>query len=147
MKKVKFEIIEGGIFKDERGVITFVNDFRFKNIIRFYMIENKDVNLIRAWQGHKYESKCFFAVQGSFSISLIEVDNWQNPSPSLKPISFELNSNKSQVLMVSGGYANGIKSLEEDSKLMVFSDFSLEQSNQDSYKFKSDKWAFDSKLK
>lgn len=32
------EIIEGGIFQDHRGVLSYVNDFKFDDIQRFYII-------------------------------------------------------------------------------------------------------------
>ena len=140
MKQVKFELIEGGIYGDERGELSFVNDFNFKDVVRFYTIKNKDLSVIRAWQGHQYETKYFYVLEGSFLISLILIDDWINPSRDLEPTSIVLTSNKSQILKVPGGYANGIKSLEEESKLIVYSDFTIEQSQKDNFRFESDFW-------
>jgi hypothetical protein len=38
------------------------------------------------------------------------------------------------ILEIGGGYFNGFEALEEGSVLMVFSDFSLEESNNDNYR-------------
>ena len=38
------------------------------------------------------------------------------------------------------GYANGLKALEPDSEVMVFSEFSLEDSLLDEIRFHSDLW-------
>ena len=46
-------IINGDNFVDERGVLSFVNDFDFDKIKRFYQISNHKKNYIRAWHGHK----------------------------------------------------------------------------------------------
>ena len=43
-------------------------------------------------------------------------------------------------LHVPGGYANGIKSIEPNSKLMVFSEFSIEDGKRDDYRFDKDLW-------
>lgn len=63
------KIIKGGKFKDERGLIRFVNDFHFENIKRFYLIKHPDTKFVRAYQGHQLESKYFYPVSGSFVIA------------------------------------------------------------------------------
>ena len=42
--------------------------------------------------------------------------------------------------MIPAGYANGIKSLEEGSKLIVFSSNNLEDAKEDDYRFPADMW-------
>jgi dTDP-4-dehydrorhamnose 3,5-epimerase len=51
------QIIEGGLAVDDRGSIVFVNDFSFKDVKRFYQLENFSTNTIRAWHGHQKEGK------------------------------------------------------------------------------------------
>jgi hypothetical protein len=48
-------IIKGGSFSDDRGILRFVNDFRFDDVKRFYLIKHTDPSVIRAWQGHQFE--------------------------------------------------------------------------------------------
>lgn len=133
-------IIQGGIHKDERGKLTFVNDFDLTLIKRYYIIEHADVNVIRAWQGHKNEQKWFQVISGSFQVALVQPDNWENPSDNLNVEKYVLNSNNNQVLHIPGNFANGFKALEENSKMIVFSDFTIEESTNDNFRFESNKW-------
>ena len=134
------QIIEGNLFSDDRGSLSFVNGFSLKSIVRFYEITPKDTSIIRAWQAHKKESKWFYCSQGSFKVNLIKLDSFENPSQELPVFSYELSANNPQVLFIPGGYANGFKALTEDSKLMVFSDFELEGSKLDDFRFETNKW-------
>lgn len=77
-------LIDGGIFTDKRGIIRYANEFTLTNIIRFYTIEHGDVNTVRAWQGHQFETKYFFPIKGKFIISWVKIDNFENPSDNLK---------------------------------------------------------------
>jgi len=134
------QIIEGNIFSDNRGSLSFVNDFSLKSIVRFYEITPKDTTIIRAWQAHKKECKWFYCTKGSFKINLVKLDSFENPSEDLKVYTYELNSELPQVLFIPGGYANGFKALSEESKLMVFSNFDLEASKLDDFRFETNKW-------
>lgn len=134
------KIIHGNIFSDDRGSLSFVNNFSLQPIVRFYEIEPKDTSVIRAWQGHKKESKWFYCTHGSFNIKLVKLDSFENPSENLDVFSYELNSDTPNILFIPGGYANGIKANSEGSKLLIFSNFDLETSKQDDYRYQSDKW-------
>lgn len=130
---IKPQLIEGGIFKDDRGTISFVNGFDFPQVKRFYIIENADSSLFRAWQGHKVEYKYFFPLEGNFMIYLIKVDNWDNPNKKLIPDVYQVSSRKPVVLVVPPGYANGIKSLDDNAKLMVFATSTIEDAENIKY--------------
>ena len=136
----KPKVIEGGIFLDERGTLKFVNNFNFSDVRRFYIIENNSVDVIRAWQGHKKVNKYFYIVSGSFLICGVKIDDWENPSQNLQVEKFILSENKSQILMIPPGYANGIKALKLSSKLLVFSSQTLEDAKNDNYRFDSKLW-------
>ncbi len=133
-------IIKGNIHTDHRGTVRFVNDFTFNGIKRFYTITHPDTSTIRAWQGHKLESKYFYVTQGSFLINWIEIDNWQQPSKHLKINAHTLSDTESQILIIPPGHVNGFKALEPDSTIIVFSDMSLEESKEDDYRLPADYW-------
>lgn len=138
MKEPK--LIKGDIAIDDRGEVSFVNDFDFKNVKRFYMIENHKQGFIRAWHGHKKESKYFTVVKGTVLICGVEVNDWQKPSKDLKIHRFILSEKKPSILYLPKGYANGFMSLTEDAKLMVFSTSKLEDSLNDDIRFDSHYW-------
>jgi len=133
-------LITGDSFTDSRGNLRFVNDFDFSDVKRFYQIENSSIDIVRAWQGHKTENKYFFVTSGSFIICCVKIDDLENPSKNLPVEKHILSADKSKILMVPAGYANGIKALEKGSKLIVFSSNSLEDAEDDDYRFDSNMW-------
>jgi dTDP-4-dehydrorhamnose 3,5-epimerase-like enzyme len=95
---------------------------------------------VRAWQGHKREKKWFYCNSGAFIVNLIKIDNFETPSKNLLAHQFELSVDSPKVLEISGGYATGFRSLEENSHLMVFSNFTLEESKADDFRFSLETW-------
>lgn len=117
----KPHLIEGGIFQDARGSLRFVNDFSLGNIERFYITENADTQMVRAWQGHRVEAKYFLAIAGKTDVALVKVDSWNAPSPDLAVHHFYLDANKPAILAVPPGYANGFRMQTPGARLLVFS--------------------------
>jgi dTDP-4-dehydrorhamnose 3,5-epimerase-like enzyme len=129
------KIIEGSSFQDKRGLIRFINDFDLENVRRMYLIK-PELNVIRAWQGHKKESKWFYVLSGSFqvqTINMLDLNNRQN---------IILRSNENKVLKIEPGNYNGFLALEDSSELLVFSDQTLEVSKDDDFRLTLDdlKW-------
>jgi dTDP-4-dehydrorhamnose 3,5-epimerase len=91
-----------------------------------YCIEPK-LGVIRAWQGHKKETKWFFAAKGSFLVKTVEMETRFKKE-------YTLTDTESKVLEIPGGNYNGFEALEEGSVLMVFSDFNLEASKADDFR-------------
>ncbi len=142
MKSKNIKIINVNISYDDRGDIVHCNKFDFtqKKIKRFYQITNNNINFVRAWHGHKKEEKFLFVLKGVFKICAVKIDNWKNPSKKLSVKEFVINANSPKILNIPGGYAHGTQNLKAGSKLIVFSTFSLKQSINDDYRFKSDLW-------
>ncbi|TLX24204.1 sugar epimerase [Chryseobacterium indologenes] len=118
-------IFEGGEYSDERGKLFFNNNFDASEIKRMYCIENADTQFIRGWTGHQVEQCWFSALQGSFLIRLIQVDDWKSPSPNTEILEFKLNAGGLHVLHIPRGYASAIQALEEQSRLLVMADHFL----------------------
>ncbi|MFC2148542.1 hypothetical protein ACFLR9_08250 [Bacteroidota bacterium] len=137
---VYHNLIHGENFTDKRGTLNFFNAFDMTAVVRFYEITPNDTNTIRAWQGHKDEKKWFYCIAGAFGVNLIKLDNFDNPSNLLKSKNYILKENDPCVLEISGGFATGFKALEKNSKLLVFSNFNLEESKNDDFRYPIDKW-------
>lgn len=133
-------LIQGTTHKDDRGQLFFNNDWSLQKVKRMYCISPKDTSVIRAWQGHKKEAKWFYSCQNDFIIKTIKIDNWELPSQDLISTSYIVSSNKNEVLYVPPGYVTGIKSIKPNSKLMVFSDATLEESINDDFRFDLEYW-------
>ena len=129
--------IPGGFHSDIRGTLTFNNDFDATSIKRMYTIENADVHFIRGWQGHKVEQRWFACMKGSFEISVIEVDNFSNPSQEVVIKKHTLTDEVLTYLHVPAGCVTAIQSLVKESKLLVLSNFKLGKVN-DEYRFPLD---------
>jgi len=134
------KIINGGNFSDHRGTISYVNEFSFQDIERFYIISNSDENPIRAWQGHKLDAKNFYCLSGSFKIHFVKVDNWENPSKDLEIETITVSEFESKIVHIPVGYANAIESLETNSKLISFSTLPLANVKDDDVRYPSDYW-------
>ena len=136
----KIEVIKGEIYRDERGQISSLNTFRFPGVERLYFIHHPDTSVVRGWHAHQFEKKWFYCVKGSFTIALVEIDNWENPSLDLQAEFFELSEHNSKIICVPEGYANCIKAHEKDSVLLVFSGKVLGEALLDSWRYDKDMW-------
>ena len=134
------KIIQGGSFSDHRGSISYVNDFSFAGIERFYIISNSESNPIRAWQGHKLDAKNFYCISGSFKIHFVKIDNWENPSKDLLVETVTASVSDSKIIHIPAGYANAVESLEKDSKLISFSTLPLSNVSEDDVRYESNYW-------
>ena len=133
-------IIEGGIAKDERGQLTFVNGFDMNEVKRFYMVENSSLDVIRAWHGHEKEAKYVFVVSGSALVAAVFLDDLKEPNKENKIHKYILTAEKPQILYIPGRHANGFKVLEPGTKVKFFSTSTLEESKNDDYRFPIDYW-------
>ena len=134
------KVIDGEIFRDQRGQISSLNAFRFPGVDRFYFIHHPDTSVIRGWHGHQHEKKWFYCVKGAFTIGLAEIDNWENPSPDLKAQKYHLTEEESKIICVPEGYANCIKASIPGSILLVFSGKTLPEAYSDSWRYDSKLW-------
>ena len=119
------KIIKGNSYTDHRGILNYNNLFNASAIKRMYIIENSSIKILRGWQGHKIEQRWFSAVQGSFRIKLIEIDDWNSPSKSLVYQEIKLEAKTLDVLHIPQGYVTSIQSIENNSKLLVMADYSI----------------------
>ncbi|SFS98730.1 WxcM-like, C-terminal [Sphingobacterium wenxiniae] len=131
LKKVSF--IEGGVAKDHRGQIRFVNDFDMTLVKRFYIIKNTDTELIRGWRAHRIEQRWFYVLSGVFELDLVQIDEWDNASPELPIEKMVLKAEEQKVIHVPVGYGTAFRALEEGSELLVFADYGIDHAKNDDY--------------
>lgn len=134
------QLLEGGIYTDERGELSYVNDFDLENVKRVYVIKHPDKKIVRAWQGHQQEHKYFKCLKGSFVLAWKKIDDFSNPTDNNAPNFTILKKEENKVLSIPPGYANGLKALEDDSEIMVFSDHYLNESLDDKIRFDKKLW-------
>ncbi|MBD1431827.1 WxcM-like domain-containing protein [Sphingobacterium sp. DN00404] len=133
MKKNIVKAIIGGILKDHRGQIRFVNDFDMTEVKRFYIIKNIDTELIRGWRAHRIEQRWFHVLSGAFVVNLVRIDDWDKTSPNLPIEKLILKAAEQQVLHVPAGYGTAFQALEPESELLVFADYGIDNAKNDDY--------------
>ena len=125
---------------DDRGYLNFCNDFDLSKYVRFYDVFNYQINFIRAWHGHKFETKAAMIKQGSAMICVVKVDDWINPSKTLKIHKFFLSTTSPKILVIPKGHAHGFLTLEEKTNITFFSDKNLKDSINDDFRFDYNYW-------
>lgn len=134
------QILEGGIAVDDRGRLLFANTFDLSPYKRFYIISNHKRGYVRAWHGHKIESKAFFMLQGSALLAAVKIDNWETPDPESVVSRFVLSNERPSLLLVPPGYANGSMMLTEGAQLLVFSSLPISDAALDDFRFPARYW-------
>lgn len=132
----------GSKFVDDRGYLTFFNDFdpSKHGIRRFYSVGNHTPGFVRAWHAHKFESKWITCVSGTALVCVAECKDPLNPDPCEEIYRTVISADTPAVLHVPAGHANGWKSLSENCILLVMSDKTAEESMGDDYRISWDYW-------
>lgn len=134
------KLINGNRVFDNRGSLIFNNNLEFNNIKRFYIVHNYSKNFIRAWHGHLKEEKYIKCLVGTFQVSAVKISNIKKPKKNSKIFNYFLNESSQDFIHIPKGYANGSMSLENNSKLLIFSTLTLQESIKDDYRFDSKYW-------
>jgi dTDP-4-dehydrorhamnose 3,5-epimerase len=132
--------LSGSLYVDDRGVLVANNNFQVSNYKRFYVIRNHQTHFVRAWHGHRHESKAMICLRGSFKIGIASVKDFNKPDASQTVETFILDQSSANVLIVPPGHANGFMNLALDSELLIFSDKTLVESMEDDVRLPFDFW-------
>jgi dTDP-4-dehydrorhamnose 3,5-epimerase-like enzyme len=133
-------LIPGDIAVDDRGSLSFVNDFHFEHVVRFYRVSNFSTSVIRAWHGHKKEAKYVYVVSGSAIVAAVPFDHDVAPNKAAPVQRHVLSSAKPRILYIPPGFANGFRPLQDDTVILFFSTSTLEETKGDDFRFPVDYW-------
>jgi dTDP-4-dehydrorhamnose 3,5-epimerase len=134
------QILAGDLSVDDRGEVSFVNDFDFAGVKRFYTVKNHRAGFVRAWHAHRHEAKYVTVVNGAALVGAVEIDDWDAPSKTLPVKRVVLSARKPRVLFIPAGYANGFMSLTPDAHLVFFSTSTLQASLGDDVRYDARHW-------
>jgi dTDP-4-dehydrorhamnose 3,5-epimerase len=140
MSGKRIKAIKGGLVVDDRGTVSFVNDFNFKKVKRFYAVSNHSKDTVRAFHAHRKESKYAYVSSGSAILCVVRITDFDKPSKRVKVKRFILSEKKPEILYIPPGHANGFKPLINNSKIIFFSTSTLEQSKGDDFRYPYDYW-------
>ena len=116
-------------FGDDRGYFTAIN---FENDIkRAYLIKNHKAGTVRAFHGHKKETKTLYCIKGAFKVICIsmETGGWK---------CFTITEKGNNVLKIPSTVYNGFVSLTDDSELLILSNSTFEESKNDDFRLPYD---------
>ena len=136
--------ISGGLHVAERGVVSFVNDFDFKEVERFYTIREHAAGEPRGWIGHRKEQKWFTALTGTVLVAVVAPDQWEFPASNLPVERYVLSALKPTVLHVPAGHATASIMLSSDALLGIFSTGKIADAGKDDWRFDVETWAIES---
>ena len=132
--------ISGGRFVDDRGflkALVFPDGFAPK---RLYSVNNWRANFIRAWHGHKFESKLIYMSRGAGIVAAVFMSDTSKPDKSAQIFRFSIDSESHTAIYIPAGYVNGLMSLTSDAEFTVLSSASLDESKSDDFRFPFDYW-------
>ena len=134
-------LILGKRFIDDRGSLNAINGLSFSAIKRFYTVQNHKAGTVRAWHAHKIEAKYAVVVKGAAIVAAVKIDDWEYPTHSNPTVERRIMSaEQPEAFYIPPGYANGWRSLTDDTVLMFFSTTTSEESMGDDYRFPARMW-------
>lgn len=137
----KLDLIQGGQHTDHRGTITFLNDFDMSQVKRFYLIQNADTEVVRAWRAHKIEQRWFYVVDGEFLIRVVKIEDFETPDRNADIEDYLISKDSNQVLHIPVGYATSVQATAVESKLLVFADYGIDNAKFDNHLYPQDYFA------
>lgn len=128
-------MIVGGIHADARGVLRFCNDFDMSTVKRFYTIANSAECPVRGWIGHRKETKWFFPLKGTTTVTVEPMDGetLAAKDAEVAKSSVVLAADKPSVLKVEPGNWFCIKQ-DGNAEVMVFSDCKVGEFENDDFR-------------
>ena len=136
--------IAGGVHIDGRGSVSFVNQFDFRGVDRFYWVTASQENLRRGWIGHQRERKWFTVVHGEVTVAVVRLDSFDSPRRDLPLWYFKLSSSSPQILHVPPGHATASVHKSADAVLTVFSSGKISDTPSDCLRWAIDFWPLES---
>ncbi len=129
-------LMKGGRAVDDRGVLTFVNDFEFLGVKRFYQVSNHKARFVRAWHGHRKEGKYVTVTRGSAIIACLPIDDIKKLAEQYlqRHVMSDVNP---AVLWIPPGYVNGAMTLTDDTLITYYSTATMEESKDDDLRFEA----------
>jgi dTDP-4-dehydrorhamnose 3,5-epimerase len=130
---VKPEIISFKQFADDRGIVYgAVTDLDQKGIKRTYVVKNWAKGMVRAWHGHRKADTYMCVIKGS---AKLVASNMDDPKDRLVVV---LNEYTPGALFIPAGYYNGSVTLEDDTRILVYSTLTLEEVKNDDHRLPHD---------
>lgn len=125
---------------DGRGSVSFVNDFDFKGIKRFYHVRNQSSKIIRGFHGHMKEAKYVYVVKGKALLAFVKLTHPIHPSKNESVTRVILSADQPAIQYIPPGYANGVRVFTKETDVIFYSTLPLSAAKDDDFRFSADYW-------
>ena len=122
---------------DDRGSVYCVFDYMnsdWNNIKRSYVVRNWQVGTVRAWHGHKEAATHIHVIKGTAKIAAKKIYTPDAKQPWPEPFIVTLSAAKPQLFYVPPGWYNGTMTLQEDTRILIFSTLSFNEIQKDNFR-------------
>ncbi|PTX98375.1 hypothetical protein [Opitutus sp. ER46] len=133
-------LIPGGLHRDARGEVRFVNDFGLEGVDRFYAVSPATVGEVRGWVGHLREAKWFFVTRGVIEVGVVRPKVWGQVSANDEIQRFRLDADHPAILEVPPGHYTGSVARTGGAILLVFSTGKMADAKTDDFRMPSVAW-------
>jgi len=133
---VEAKAIKGGIAEDERGSLSFYNEFALEGCKRMYVVTSPR-GVIRGWHGHQREHKYIVCTSGDIVVNVIHPKEWAGLN---KVERFALTAKRPEVLHVPAMCAHGWTPLSDEATVLFLSTATLDESAPDDYRWPIEQW-------
>ena len=121
----KPQIIDINVHLDDRGsVYGAFDNLDWHKIKRTYVVRNWQAGTIRAWHGHFKAATYIHVIKGTAKVAAKHMDTSD-------VVVGTLSSLKPQLFYVPPGWYNGTMTLQEDTRLLIYSTLTLEKVKED----------------
>lgn len=126
---MKPHVITQQLNADDRGIVyTALTNLDFAGIKRTYVVKNWSKGMVRAWHGHKKATTYIHVIKGAAKLAAVPIDGPGEPFITV------LSENTPGVLVVPPGWYNGSMSLEDDTRILVYSTLLIEEVKNDDFR-------------
>lgn len=131
-------VIDVPLHCDDRGfVYCALDNLDSLEIKRTYVVENFAAGRIRAFHGHMIADTYIHVIRGACKVVAAPIlDNYIISD--YGAISAVLSDRKPQLFFVPKKYANGVQSLTDNTKILVYSTLSFDEVKSDNVRFEWD---------
>ncbi len=129
----KPQVIELKLHADDRGMVYgALTDLHQRGIKRTYVVRNWSKGMVRAYHGHRKADTYMHVIKGAAKLVAISMDT--EPQAEGNPLVVVLTEHTPGILFIPAGYYNGSMTLEDDTRILVYSTLLLEDVKSDDYR-------------
>ncbi len=130
----KPRVIDIPLYQDDRGYVYCAMDYMHdKGIVRTYVVENHSKGMIRCWHGHREADTYLHVISGSAKVAAMKMEKCDISQDVIvgETTTSVLTARKPQLFEIPFGYYNGTMSLEDNTKILVYSTLSFDEVKDD----------------